>query len=261
MPKLYVGIVLHGFSSTLAEGLQSILDSELDFSTKFVIVENGSPNPEELRPVLDAIKADPRVIVISTGKNLGCAGGWNTCIREAANDPEYEYVVLVGPDVFVHPKSINNLVLRYLEGDVDITSGVDCNWEDPMPELSQQEVPGANFVFILLPKRVIDIVGLFDEGFYPAYHEDNDLHSRAKLAGCGRGIWTWMAPCRHVRSSTIRKYPQLAARFPETAAYFYKKWGVTVADLNKIEGIRQADEKWAYEFNILQEKRKKNGKV
>ena len=258
MPKLYVGIVLHGFSSTLAEGLQSILDSELDFSTKFVIVENGSPNPEELRPVLDAIKADPRVIVISTGKNLGCAGGWNTCIREAANDPEYEYVVLVGPDVFVHPKSINNLVLRYLEGDVDITSGVDCNWEDPMPELSQQEVPGANFVFILLPKRVIDVVGLFDEASFPvAYFEDNCYHARCKTAGLYRSIWTWMAPCRHVRSSTIRKFPQLAKNFEISHQNFIKKWGVDVPDLHKIPALKDADERWASEFNIIQERRKK----
>jgi len=189
--------------------------------------------------------------------NKGCGGGWNTCIMEAYNDPEFEWIVLVGPDVFVHPDAINNLVLRYLEGGVDITSGVDCNWEDPMPELSPQEVPGANFVFIMLPKIVTDTVGLFDEVNFPvAYHEDNDWHSRAKIAGCGNGIWTWQAPCRHVRSSTIRRYPNLAKHFEESRSNFIKKWGVGVADLNKIPAIKEADERWAAEFNNMQERRK-----
>lgn len=227
MAKLYVGVVIHGCPQFVTPCLDSILNSELDFPTKFVFLDNGSPNPSDVAQVLKSAEehSPDRVITHVSDKNLGCAAGWNFCIRKAYEDPEFEWIVLAGHDIVVHPRTLSNLVHRYLRGDVDITSGVDAVYEADMPEPVEQEVIGANFSLIMLPRKTLDVVGLFDENFWPAYYEDNDYHFRAILAGKGYGVWTWLAPFRHSRSATVRNYPELAAKFAANSEYFRTKWG------------------------------------
>lgn len=47
----------------------------------------------------------------------------------------------------------------------------------------------ACFVCVLIPRKVIDAVGLLDEAFQPAYFEDDDYCTRAKNAGYKIGAW------------------------------------------------------------------------
>ena len=245
MPKLYVGVVIHGCPEKVGPCLDSILSSQLDYPTRFVFVDNGSPAPGEIRPLLDsALARDPeRVVVHITDKNIGCSGGWNLCIRQALTDPEFEWIVLAGHDIIVHPQALNNLVKRYQRGGVDITSGVDAVYDAPMPEPVEQEVPGANFSLIMLPRRVVETIGLFDENIWPAYFEDNDYHFRCILGGMGVGVWTWLAPFRHARSSTVAKYPELTQHFAKNQAYFTAKWGGLPGEvLQKNEALKRACE-------------------
>jgi GT2 family glycosyltransferase len=226
MAQLYVGVAIHGCRDYVAPCLESLLSSELDFPTHFIFLDNGSPNPTEILDIFNIVKAKYGDVLecYKSAINKGCAGGWNFCIQKALADPECKWVILAGHDIVVHPRTLSNLVHRYLRGGVDITSGVDAVYDADLPTPEDKEVPGANFSLILLPRKVIETVGLFDENFWPAYFEDNDYHYRAILAGCGNGVWTWLAPFRHARSSTIRTYPQLLAQ-SKSAAYFIQKWG------------------------------------
>lgn len=252
MAKLYVGVVIHGSPEYVTPGLDSLLNSELDFPTKFVLLDNGSPNPGDIKQIFDSVNRDYSHLAEThvSLENKGCSGGWNFCIRKAYEDPEFEWIILAGPDIIVHKKTLSNLVHRYLRGGVDLTSGVDVSYDQPMPEPVEQEVFGANFSLIMLPKALIDVVGLFDENIWPAYFEDNDYHFRAVLANKGNGVWTWLAPFRHKRSLTVQTYSQISQHFAKNQSYFIAKWGGLPNDvLQKNDALREGWKKYENPHN------------
>lgn len=69
----------------------------------------------------------------------------------------------------------------------------------------------------------------FDEGFRPAYHEDNDMHRRIRLAGFGDRIFGVNIPFQHVGSGTLREDAKLrerwAPQFAQCQEYYRSKWG------------------------------------
>lgn len=235
---------MYGCVDRIGPCLESLIASEVPFDTRFIFLDNGSPNPADIDALIAPLQArDNRVIFTRSERNLGCAGGWNVVIRHAFADPEAEWVILAGHDIIVHPQTLANLVIRYQRGDVDLTSGVDSPYDLPVPDPVEQEVPGANFSLIMLPRKLIETVGLFDENIWPAYFEDNDYHFRCILAGFGRGIWTWLAPFRHARSSTVVTYPELIQHFAANQNYFVAKWGGLPADVQqKNDALRIACE-------------------
>lgn len=69
----------------------------------------------------------------------------------------------------------------------------------------------------------------FDEGFIPAYHEDNDFHRRLQLAGFGDKIFGVNVPFLHYGSGTLQGNDKLRAgwqpKFVACQDYYRKKWG------------------------------------
>lgn len=69
----------------------------------------------------------------------------------------------------------------------------------------------------------------FDEGFIPAYHEDNDFHRRLQLAGFGDKIFGVNVPFLHYGSGTLEGNPKLKAgwhpKFTACQEYYRQKWG------------------------------------
>lgn len=69
----------------------------------------------------------------------------------------------------------------------------------------------------------------FDEGFVPAYHEDNDYHRRLQLAGLGEKIFSVLTPYFHHGSGTLKANPQMVpawgGKFDACRAYYVRKWG------------------------------------
>lgn len=227
MPRIHIGVLIYGCADTSVRCVRSLITSRFTEPVVFHLLDNGSPEPDAtaIRLALTGlhIGAGNCQAIFSTS-NLGCAAGWNTLIRVAQQDPEFEYIVLVGHDVFPHPDALQNLVVRYERGDVDMVTGVPYEVDVELTP-HDDEAPGPDFSMILIPKRVINAVGLFDEAFWPAYFEDNDYHHRTKLHGCGLGIRTNLAPFRHFRSTTIKRYGELNQYFAKNQAYFVQKWG------------------------------------
>lgn len=69
----------------------------------------------------------------------------------------------------------------------------------------------------------------FDEGFVPAYHEDNDYHRRLELAGFGDRIFGINLPFLHYGSGTLEGNPQMretwGRKFQACQQYYIQKWG------------------------------------
>lgn len=69
----------------------------------------------------------------------------------------------------------------------------------------------------------------FDEGFIPAYHEDNDFHRRLQLAGFGEKIFGVNLPFLHYGSATVNRSEEVRRawqpRFAKCQQYYREKWG------------------------------------
>jgi hypothetical protein len=69
----------------------------------------------------------------------------------------------------------------------------------------------------------------FDEGFIPAYFDDNDYHRRMKLGGDGEHIFGVNVPFLHYGSVTIKRSPEVIAgwakQFDVARQHYIDKWG------------------------------------
>ena len=74
----------------------------------------------------------------------------------------------------------------------------------------------------------------FDEGFIPAYHEDNDMHRRYKLGGDTDRIFGCAVPFLHWGSRTVNQSEAFTqkfhGKFQQSADYYKRKWGGDVGE-------------------------------
>ena len=175
---------------------------------RYWIYDNGNKfNLEDYKDIAE------KITIFSPGLNRGTAKSWNWFIN---NIPEFR--VVCNDDVEFYEDTIEILLAAYTQDAVIYPAGV----------------PSANsFSCYVLPDKVVELVGLFDEMISPnyAYFEDNDYHRRMIKEGIElRGI----AGCRidHSNSSTLQRFTSLERRrhhnnFSRARTNYVRKWGGT----------------------------------
>jgi len=159
----------------------------------------------------------PWVRVVALAENRGFAGGNNAGVREARG----EYVALLNNDTIADPRWLRALLdgidaadrfllttsrIVYMHdpslidsaGDGVILAGGAFKREHGVRDAAHEsrEVFGVCGAACLMPKRVFDELGGFDEDFFFS-HEDVDLSYRARLRGYR---------CRYVATAIIRHH-------------------------------------------------------
>lgn len=159
---------------------------------------------------------------------------WNLALRtiwEAGGD----YALVVNNDVRLHPQLYEALRETQQETRAWFVSA--CNiaprTPDPSPILPWdgaflESRGGPDFSCFLITRECHKWFQ-FDEGFIPAYHEDNDYHRRLILAGFGEKIFSVPVPYLHYGSATCTRSAEVRAawgeRFKGSQAYYREKWG------------------------------------
>ena len=161
-------------------------------------------------------------------ENMGVAASWNWFMK---NVPE--------------KRIICNDDLTFFEDTIELL----VNADDNNSVLFPAGAPAANsFSCFLMPDKVIEIVGFFDEKISPnyAYFEDNDYHRRMIIEEIElRGV----PNCKigHKNSSTLNAYTSAErkehhVKFGRAASNYAKKWGGSVGN-----------EKFATPYNNIRE--------
>jgi GT2 family glycosyltransferase len=202
--RLAVGIpavAAHGF---LGRCVQSVLAQE-DAAPDILLVRNG----RAVDLVCRYWQAQG-LAVHRPRHNLGVAGAWNAACRWAWARG-HDAILLLNDDMELAEPAI---LARFREA------------VDAEPR-GLYFLTGRGFGAACISRVVWDELGPFDEGFWPAYHEDNDMHRRAALAGI-----PWRdVPGRseHLGSAAIRTDRRLVAlnlqTFPLTQQRYVAKWG------------------------------------
>jgi len=138
-----------------------------------------------------------RIHYVENRKNLGFSGSVNQAMKWAFYSG-LRFLLMASSDTVFHPQAIDHLVSRILEGDVILVSPSDVRGQIPGPDQLiglcvpiPRETPISNrdgyptgmAAFIIEPTRFLSTIGYFDEGFSPAYYEDNDILYRIRLRG------------------------------------------------------------------------------
>jgi GT2 family glycosyltransferase len=136
--------------------LKRLLESEKKQTKRVddIIVVDNSGGKLKIKDVNNIIPAH----------NIGVAGSWN--IGLSLNFKGDHLLIICNDDNLLKPKAIEELVLLAKKN----------------PEHGFfSSLSGGFSLFALRPSIAVNTVGYFDEGFYPAYFEDNDYHYRMKL--------------------------------------------------------------------------------
>lgn len=149
---------------------------------RLVVIDNGLVVN---RHALDAALLDaPGHIysrfVLSMPTNLGVAASWNLGIKSSPYAPWW---------------MISNFDVTFPRGSLDRLAEES---ESGALTLAQASPPWSCFT---IGENVVAEVGLFDEGFYPAYYEDLDYTRRC--ASGGAKVVHSTAPVHHDNSSTL----------------------------------------------------------
>jgi GT2 family glycosyltransferase len=207
-----------------------------------LVIDNGSDgSADRVCEVADRFAA---VSVIRNRSNRGVAASWNQGVRWGAANG-YDHFLIMNNDLVVHPRAIENLTRVFERDDVYLASmydvGDDLGAPEDLPHFRltpPTAAPAPNFSAFLIGTKTLAAMtasgdplgGLFDEGFFPAYFEDNDYYYRLKLyLGESSAIASTDALCYHYCGRTQYQLADAPIvppdRYEENCVYYVKKWG------------------------------------
>ena len=156
------------------------------------------------------------------GRNRGLSRSWNDGILDAYADGS-DVVIVVNDDI------------RFGEGDVDAIAACAKRFRDRYiiscagwHLLYRRMLPSHGYACFAINPIALEVIGCFDENFFPAYCEDQDYARRAHLAGLAEENCADTAIV-HEGSASIRRDQALAndnrRTQHENMRYYRRKWG------------------------------------
>ena len=175
----------------------------------YLIVDNGGRFDAEAHGMPGIAAARMRgagIVVLTPEKNLGVAASWNAILDWAHAVP----VVISNDDVELGEGTLEALECAVGKHDFVIAEG------------------GYNangWCLFAQTARCTELVGPYDENFFPAYCEDRDYAHRLFLAGVT--VHREPATLRHEGWATMKADPSISEGQQRSVEYFEKKWGGT----------------------------------
>ncbi len=254
-PTVAIAMVHYHAEDLLRRCLGALGKSELaDF--QLCVVDNGSGDG-----LAWASAVDPRVRVVTPGRNLGFAAATNLALRHL--DAAAPFVLLLNPDVLVAPATIGGAVAAFDDPDIGVVTcklvmpggAIDhaCHRADPglVSGLAHQlglsrlfprsrtlgayaltaedrerprDVGSGTAAFLLLRREALDRIGpCMDERFF-LYGEDLDLCRRVRAAGY-RVVYRPHLSAVHVKGSGRVRSVTATIHFYRAMWIYYRKWG------------------------------------
>lgn len=212
-----------------------------------LLIDNGSKDPGRLVGEEYALLPSRRVLRWRHDPPLpSLAAVWNRALRFVW-ETGADHALVVNNDVRLHPDTYRVLLevlhtahawfvsaVSVREGQfdptIDLHAGLGTVTESRKDGMKPEgySYGGPDFSCFVISKECHRWFQ-FDEGFIPAYHEDNDYHRRLKLAGFGEKIFGVNVPFLHYGSGTLNGNPKLREAWPPKfaacQAYYQRKWG------------------------------------
>lgn len=237
---LEVVIVSYRCGEMLRRCLQSLRDHPPADGLRVTVVDNASGDG-----TADVVRREfPEATLIELEENVGFSAGNNVVLRQTTA----EYVLVLNPDTVLCEGTLDTLLrllaaderigivgCRLVQEDGTLDHAARRSFPTPTsalghflrvgrsdrapaaltayraPDVSEGPVDAVNGAFMLMRRKMLDEIGLFDEGYW-MYMEDLDLCYRAARAG-----WiTWYEPsvaAVHVKAGTSGRHRRLRLNY------------------------------------------------
>jgi len=203
---------------------------------KLLLIDNGS-TAETLERARNFQRRDRRVYFWRHAPQLpSLSATWNHALDfvwavgggQVVGD---ELAWVVNNDVRLHRENLLHLSMAFSENPEALfvsAVGVDEETWKSRSGVDLLQRGGPDFSCFLISRECHERYR-FDEGFTPAYFEDNDYHRRMQLAGAGDKIYSVNVPYLHYGSATINRSEKARegwnAQFEQSRSYYVRKWG------------------------------------
>lgn len=256
--KLSIIIVNYNTYKLTKQTIEAVLSEKTNFEYEILLVDNASTDGsiQDLQEDFKDIIEEKKLRVFRNGSNLGFAKANNRGIKEALG----EYILLLNSDTVVKEGCLASCMKRIEEDEhigalgckvvlADGTLDHACKRGFPTPKASlyyllkldkvnpikygvydalaldedeEGEVDCLTGAFMLMPKAILDKVGILDEVFF-MYGEDIDLCYRIKEAGY-KILYYPKAEMIHFKGgSSKKKRKKVIYDFHHAMWIFYKK--------------------------------------
>ncbi|HYC79442.1 MAG TPA: glycosyltransferase family 2 protein [Candidatus Binatia bacterium] len=243
---LSVIILNYNTKGLLRDCLKSVLASTGSYKTEVIVADNGSADGS-----IEMVRSEfPQVKLLENGRNLGFAKGNNEAIKMASG----RHVMLLNSDTVVKPDAFEKMISKadsdpmigalgpkilLANGQLDPSSRRNfpnpansffrlfglkrfSNYNIAGPVDQEMEVESIMGACMLVPRTVIEKVGMLDEEFF-FYGEDLDWCYRIKEAGY-KVVYYPAAQILHLKSASSRQIPFKIVKVAYTAMkIFYRK--------------------------------------
>lgn len=207
-PRLAVGVVSLAAPDLLERCLASVAAQRALGSLADVAVVMNGPAVAMVCRKWEEVNG---VLVHRPGRNLGTCASWNRLCRWAWPRGAAGILLLNDDMALTDPGTLGEFLAVYTDG----------GWRQ------MRFVMGRGFSAVCVTRPVWEEVGGFDEGFWPAYYEDNDYWRRFTLRGIA---WDHVViDSVHEGSATLSRSDELKALNGHTFALngdrYRAKWG------------------------------------
>lgn len=163
------------------------------------------------------------IVVFEQDKNLGVSASWNLLCSEIYKVSDNAFIL--NDDIIVDQDK-NDIESLIDEAFKKVSSDIVISMQ-PLTETHNHFIMSERLAFgaFIIPESTFVSVGKFDEGFFPAYFEDNDYYRRVELSG--RRIYRSLeiTATERVNSASITKDPSLNINFDSNKQRYIDKWG------------------------------------
>jgi GT2 family glycosyltransferase len=207
-PNYCIGVPTINRFDLLQESLLDIKENQPN--VEVIIVDNGKQNIEPFLKEHGILYH-----LIENDFNEGVSGSWNQIANYAFYVLSYRAVWIVNDDIVLGKNE--NDILKFAEKCIfdNIFYVQDGTFGREHP----------TWCSFMLPERIFNQVGGFDEEIYPAYFEDNDFGYRLSLVGKNHVHISDLNPKVFRNSMTLAKDYSYNSNFEVNRAYYKRKWG------------------------------------
>ena len=222
MPN-WVILPCHNNSDLLQIALDSILAQTIPVN--IFAINNGSE--DNTARVLEGLGHEH--IVVHAYPQLGVSRAWNLGLKYLFDHGE-ERVLVVNQDVVLLPQTYEELDRHGHVFNTAVSVSDLHGLSSFVPSLHYIPRPHPDFSCFRITKQAYRAIGPFDEGFYPAWFEDNDYHIRAARAGIE--LQCIDIPFYHLGGGTMKRASNKDREeyynpgFDRSKKRFFEKWGV-----------------------------------
>lgn len=195
-------------------------------SFEIIVVDDGSPNEEQMRKVVTSFHADRNIIAQYLRiDHRGPAAARNYGVRRSSG----EILCFLDDDSLPEPNWLEEMTLCFQETpSVGLVNGRTCSLDrsNHIPLLLERSVyPKISWATcnIAYSRAVFDALGGFDEAYREPSWEDNDLGLRARWKGY-RHAYNDKAVIYHPHERTIDEFKKKCQLNGRGAAEFTKKY-------------------------------------